>query len=248
VKVTRGKATYFDIEVDGKRLAEHFADRHGAHPSQLSPLGWNSANETYRAKVVAQLLAERPSELKSGRVPVLVCEECGDVRCGAFTVQVVREGEHIKWTDWAFENGSDPAQEMIWPTRPGDLIFERNAYEIEIRKTLWSGSFNQRIYWTMTITEKLRRNLILALAVGIGLIGVLIAWHFQHTLYNAESRAEFWWFVFNICPVIIGFITNNLHEMNIPAYYIATFVQWFLVPLLSLEFGENEKVRSRLIK
>ncbi len=100
----------------------------------------------------------------------------------------------------------------------------------------------------MTITEKKRRNLILALAVGIGLIGVLIAWHFQHTLYNAESRAEFWWFVFNICPVIIGFITSNLHEMNIPAYYIATFVQWFLVPLLVFRIWRKRESKQSLVK
>jgi hypothetical protein len=135
-KVTRGNATYFEIEVDGRRLAQHFAGRLGAHPSQLSPLGWSSANETFRAKVVSQLLAEIPSDLESGRIPVLVCEECGDVGCGAFTVRVVREGEHVKWTDWAFENGRDPAEEMTWPTRPGDLIFDQKIYEIEIRKTL----------------------------------------------------------------------------------------------------------------
>lgn len=136
VKVIRGEATYFEIEVDEKRLAQHFAGRLGAHPSQFSPLGWSSANRTYRAKIVTQLLAESPSGLKSGRVPVLVCEECGDVGCGAFTVRVVREGEHIKWTDWAFENGRDQAEEITWPTKPDVLIFERNAYETEIRKAL----------------------------------------------------------------------------------------------------------------
>ncbi len=136
VKVTRDKSAYFEIEVDERRLAHHFAGRIGAHPSQLSPLGWSSANGTCRAKVVAQFLAEAPSELESGRVPVLVCEDCGDVGCGAFTVRVVREGALIKWTDWAFENGSEPAQEITWPTKPGDLIFDRKAYEIEIKKTL----------------------------------------------------------------------------------------------------------------
>ncbi len=136
VKITRGKATYFEIEVDERRLAHHFAGRFGAHPSQLSPLGLSSANENYRAKVVAQFLAEAPSDLESGRIPVLVCEDCGDVGCGAFTVRVVREGELIKWTDWAFENGNEPAQEITWPTRPGDFTFDRKEYEIEIRKTL----------------------------------------------------------------------------------------------------------------
>ncbi len=95
VKTTRDEATYFEIEVDGRRLAHHFSGRLGAHPSQLSPLDWSSANGTYRAKVVAQFLAEAPSDLESGRIPVLVCEDCGDIVCGAFTVRVIREGELI---------------------------------------------------------------------------------------------------------------------------------------------------------
>jgi hypothetical protein len=136
IKVTRGKLTYFEIEVDGRRLAHHFAGPSGSHPSQLSPLGWSSAIEAHRAKVVLQFLAEGPAEFKSGRVPVLVCEECGDVGCGAFAVRVVREGALIKWTDWALENGKDPAQDITWPTRPGDFTFEQNDYEVEIRKAL----------------------------------------------------------------------------------------------------------------
>lgn len=134
--VTRSEVAYVEIEVDGNRLTHQFVGRLGTHPSQLSPLGWSSATAAHRAKVVAQFLAEGPSELESGRVPVLVCEECGDVGCGAFAVRVVREGELIKWTDWAYENGCDPAQELTWPTQPGDLVFDRSKYESEIRKAL----------------------------------------------------------------------------------------------------------------
>ena len=60
-RVNRGEVTYVDIEVDGKRLAHHFAGRLGAHPSQLSPLGWSSATPAHRANIVSQFLAEGPS-------------------------------------------------------------------------------------------------------------------------------------------------------------------------------------------
>ncbi len=134
--MTRGETHYFEIEIDGQPLQQHFAGRLGAHPSQLSPLGWSSASGTYRAKVVAQFLTETPSDLESGRIPVLVCEDCGDVGCDAFVVRVVREGELIKWIDWAIENGIEPAREVTWPTRPGDFTFDRREYEVEIRKAL----------------------------------------------------------------------------------------------------------------
>jgi hypothetical protein len=86
--------------------------------------------------MVAQFLGEKESELESGRVPVLVCEECGDVGCGAFAVRIIREGELIRWADRAYENGYEPPQELDWPTRPEGFFFDRDAYESEIRKAL----------------------------------------------------------------------------------------------------------------
>jgi hypothetical protein len=114
-------------------LAHHFAGRLGAYPSQLSPLGWSSAPADVNARITEQLLAREPSPLESGRVPVLVCEECGDVGCGAFTVRILRDGETVRWTDWAYENGREPAGPVEWPTRPGDFLFELDSYEQVIR-------------------------------------------------------------------------------------------------------------------
>jgi hypothetical protein len=99
----------------------------------------------------------------------------------------------------------------------------------------------------MTTTEKPRRNLIFAIAIGIGLIGVLIAWYFEHVPNIAESRIFFWWFVFNIGGVIIGFIFSpNGHEMNLPAYYIATFAQWFVVFLLVFRIWRKRKSAGQI--
>jgi hypothetical protein len=133
IPATRGKLAYLGIEVDGVPLAHHFAGRLGAHPTHLSPLGWSSASADVNARITEQLLAREPSALESGRVPVLVCEECGDVGCGAFAVRVLCEGDTVRWTDWAYENGREPAGPMEWPTRPGDFLFERGSYAQAIR-------------------------------------------------------------------------------------------------------------------
>ena len=108
VTAKKGKIAYLEIEVDGKLLAHHFAGKQGAHPSQISPLGWSSSSPDYRAKVVNQFLAQSSCKLDSGRVPVLVCEECGDIACGAITVRILREPDRIVWTDWFYENGQEP--------------------------------------------------------------------------------------------------------------------------------------------
>ena len=92
---------YLEIEIDGKRLAHHFAGRLGSHPSHLSPLGWSTWKGQARASVFAELLGDQTSPLESGRVAVLVCSMCGDVGCGAYTVRVLREGDRVRWTDWA---------------------------------------------------------------------------------------------------------------------------------------------------
>lgn len=44
VTANKGEFTYLEIEVDGKPLAHHFVGRQGAHPPQISPLGWSSSS------------------------------------------------------------------------------------------------------------------------------------------------------------------------------------------------------------
>jgi hypothetical protein len=69
-------------------------------------------------------------------VPVLVCEECGDVKCGAIAVQITCDGEVIRWSNWAYENGYEPESSVIWPTRPDTFEFERREYEATFRQAL----------------------------------------------------------------------------------------------------------------
>lgn len=129
----------FDIVVDGRRLAEHFAGRQGSHPVQVIPIGWKDADSRYERETLEQLLGLRPSELLSGRVPVLVCELCGDVACGALAVRIDRSNAVIRWTDWAYENGYEPATELIWPTYPTLFEFNLNEYERAFSNVVPSG-------------------------------------------------------------------------------------------------------------
>lgn len=119
----------FDIVVDGRRLAEHFVGRRGAHPRNVVPIGWLAADPNVEQQTLEQLLGLTPSGLVSGRVALLVCEECGDVACGALAVRIVRRDSVVRWTDWAYENGYEPASELGWPTYPQSFEFDLKRYE-----------------------------------------------------------------------------------------------------------------------
>jgi hypothetical protein len=116
-----------EIEIDGKRLAHHFAGRLGAHPSRKPAVDANS---------IMQMLGMESSPLSSGRIPLLLCEECGDIGCGGFAVRISFEAGTVRWSDWATENGREPASPIEWPTKPGDYEFDRSDYENELRRAL----------------------------------------------------------------------------------------------------------------
>ena len=133
---TLGGLSFVDIIVDGRPLSHHFSGAQGNHPSQISPLGWSSASAAHRVHTVAQLLGKKPSLLASGRVPVLVCEDCGDVVCGALAVRIVRGPDQVIWTDWMFENGYEAGRPLTWVMHPGELAFDGSAYEAAVRNGL----------------------------------------------------------------------------------------------------------------
>ena len=130
---------YFAIEVDGRPLHEHFVGPRGAHPSRMSPVGWSSADPSFSRLITEQFLLLASSGLQSGRVPVLVCEECGDVACGAIATRIERKGASVTWSDWAYENGYESAQELSWPTYPKLLEFDAAQYEEVFAGVLPSG-------------------------------------------------------------------------------------------------------------
>jgi len=118
-----------EVLIDDRRLAEYFVGRNGAHPSQVLSIGWANAQKSEERASIEQLLGSKPSALSSGRVPVLVCEECGDVACGTLAVRIERRDGVITWTDWAYENGYEPPSELAWPTYPEVFEFDASEYE-----------------------------------------------------------------------------------------------------------------------
>lgn len=90
----RTERRYLDFVVDGTSLYERL--RVGDH---VTPLGcWPVETEREH---IQQLLSA------SGRVPLSLCAECGDLGCGAITALVERTPDGFVWRDFAFENNYD---------------------------------------------------------------------------------------------------------------------------------------------
>jgi hypothetical protein len=93
---------FLDFVVDGSSLQETL----GVF-EQVGGLGWGTPEG--QRLYVGRLLLQEPTDAPSGRVPLYVCAECGDIGCGAITVRVHKSGSTFVWSDFAFENNYDAA-------------------------------------------------------------------------------------------------------------------------------------------
>lgn len=63
------------------------------------------------------LRVEGAGGFPDGRVAVLVCEECGDLECGALSVRVKRQAGVVGWSDFGWqvpsEDGFGPLEEPL---------------------------------------------------------------------------------------------------------------------------------------
>lgn len=106
--------------VNGKNLVRLFP------PTDLvTPFGW--LDRRTEARFARQLLGTSPPELPSGRAPLYICPECGDLGCGAIAVIVISTPDSYVWKDFAIEDGS-PGEAPRSCAEGYEFHFEREAY------------------------------------------------------------------------------------------------------------------------
>jgi hypothetical protein len=119
---SRTERRYLDFIIDGASLQDCFEPR-----DQVTGLGCWAAN--FEEMHIHQLLAEAPAESPTGRVPIYVCGECGDLGCGAITAFVERTPDGFLWRDFAYENDYDPEMTEIEAYREiGPFLFGTAEY------------------------------------------------------------------------------------------------------------------------
>lgn len=113
---------FLDFAVDGRSLLDQLGGL-----DLVGCLGWGEA--AFQRAAAERLLLRVPSELASGRVPLYVCAECGDLACGAVTARIERSADAFVWSDFGMESG--PGSGIIRYPRWQDLgpfAFPRAEY------------------------------------------------------------------------------------------------------------------------
>ena len=113
---------FLDFVIDGTSLAEslHTGDLVGC-------LGWGAA--ATEAQTRQTLLLQKPSILETGRVPLYVCPECGDIGCGAITARIEGTDRHFIWRDFGYENDYDPETPALTAhLSVGPFLFSKDDY------------------------------------------------------------------------------------------------------------------------
>ena len=122
---------YLDFLADGRSLKDRLAP--GDFVSVLD------GGFTERERIAA-LLLEGPSELPTGRVPLYVCPECGDVDCGAIAARVEETEDAFVWSDFTvevtyyFDSEDERVQERITGVEP--VAFEKDQYRAVLAERL----------------------------------------------------------------------------------------------------------------
>lgn len=126
-KVAAGQTErdYLDFIVNGNSLIEIL------EPSDLiGCLGWGRPE--IEKHTIAQLLTKELPEPESGRVPIYICPECGDLGCGAVTARICEEAESYIWSDFAFENNYEGTVKPY--SEIGPFSFGKAAYSKVLKK------------------------------------------------------------------------------------------------------------------
>jgi len=96
----RTQRNYLDFVVDGQSLHDLLESG-----DNIGCLGWLSLD--LEKVILEQLVTERLSELGNDRYAIYICAECGDIGCGAITVQIEKTEDGFVWHNFGYENNYD---------------------------------------------------------------------------------------------------------------------------------------------
>lgn len=113
---------YLDFVVDGQSLQDLI------DPGDLiGCLGWLPEKED--ANFVDRLLLKKPSILGNDRHLIYICPECGDVDCGAISVQIYKSCHEFIWSNFGFEKDTDSRiNDLKSYVHVGPFHFDKHEY------------------------------------------------------------------------------------------------------------------------
>lgn len=110
-----------DYKIGKLQLSKHF------------DIGIVLASLAVSKEYAKQLLLTKPSDFKSGRVPLYVCNYCADLGCGALTVRVEKTGNGVVWSEFGYEGlDGEEISQSEYMERTGPFYFDSEQYKSAI--------------------------------------------------------------------------------------------------------------------
>ncbi len=110
-----------DYKIGRIKLAKHF------------DIGNDLASVAVSKQYAKQLLLKKPSEFKSGRVPLYVCSLCADLDCGALTVRIEKTENGFAWSEFGYEGlDEEKISQSKYMKRTGPFYFDNEQYKSTI--------------------------------------------------------------------------------------------------------------------
>lgn len=114
---------FYDILIDNKSIFDELE----SDDNNACIFGFYN-DKNLNIDIVNQFLKTKDSELQTGRIMLLVCRECGDIGCGAITLEVQKNEDSYVWKNFAHENDSFELIETDFlDIEPKE--FSKNEYE-----------------------------------------------------------------------------------------------------------------------
>lgn len=131
--------TFLDFVVDGQPLYEAMVS---SGFDNISPIWLDAPVPAETDKALLRLLGEEPPDAPGARLSLYVCAECGDLGCGAVTVDLKITEDSVTWSDWGYQTNYDEEVHRDEVPALGALVFDRAEYETvlqEARRQLGDG-------------------------------------------------------------------------------------------------------------
>ena len=114
---------FADFQIDERSLLEILVTADGGHSDYMS--GFVSGYLEQSLRFADNLIRCDQPQAEPCRVVIYICPECGDIGCGAYSVQIRSVSGEIIWEEFAYENGYEEPRVIV---DVGPFIFSSAPY------------------------------------------------------------------------------------------------------------------------
>ena len=100
---------YMDFIIVGQSLRDYLGLK---NKSLVTPFGFFPSKEE-QIRVLNEFRLHQKTQLSHNRIELYVCDECGDISCGAITAKIIDRGDRIVWTEFASQSDREEISEKI---------------------------------------------------------------------------------------------------------------------------------------